>query len=202
MPSDPDVNDPRNLWQNQEQAEDEKMTITIDEIRRRAGRLERRIRWRNLRECGAGAVVIAFFSVQLWRGHGWRLTPALLLIAGTLYVMFQLHRRGAARSLPADAGLSASLDFHLRELERQRDALQTVWLWYLLPFVPGFLAAFVVTAIDRGINARIIISGVVGVLLLVGIWRLNEWAARKLDLKIQELRGMEIDDERPAKRIE
>jgi hypothetical protein len=195
MPIDSDANDPRNLWQNQEQGEGEKMTITIDEIRRRAGRLERRIRWRNLREYGAGAVVIVAFTAQLWRLHGWRLVPPLLLIAATIYVMFQLHRRGAARSLPADAGLSASLDFHLRELERQRDALQTVWLWYLLPFVPGFVATMMVSALDRGINTFLIVFGVVLVLLFAGIWRLNEWAARKLDLKIQELKRMEVDNQ-------
>jgi len=195
MPSDSDANDPRNLWQNQKQEEGEKMTITIDEIRHRAGRLERRIRWRNLREYGAGAIVIAAFTAQLWRLQGWRLVPPLLLIAGTIYVMFQLHRRGASRSLPADAGLSASLDFHLRELERQRDALLTVWLWYLLPFVPGFVATIVVTGIDRGIDARLIGFAVVLVLLFVGVWRLNEWAARKLDRKIQELREMEVNNQ-------
>jgi len=199
MPGDSDANDPRNLWQSQKQEEGEKMTITIDEIRRRAGRLERRIRWRNLREYGAGVVVVAAFTAQLWRLHhlsqlhGWRMVPPLLLIAGTIYVMFQLHRRGAARSLPSDAGLSASLDFHLRELERQRDALLTVWLWYLLPFVPGFVATIVVAGIDRGINAFLIVFSIVLVLLFVGVWRLNEWAARKLDDKIRELREMEAN---------
>src|SRR5580704_15777983 len=101
--------------------------------------------------------------------------------------MFQLHRRGSARSLPADAGLRASLDFHLRELKRQGDALHTVWLWYLLPFVPGFVAALLVQAAKSGINARLIVSGVVLVVLLFGIWGLNEWTARKIDRRIQEL---------------
>src|SRR5580658_3674321 len=174
MPIDPDLNDPRNLWQNQDEEGGGKVTITLDEIRRRAARLERRIYWRNMREYGAGVFVLAAFTVQIWRGHGWQLVPPLLLIVGTIYVMFQLHRRGSARSLPADAGLRASLDFHLRELKRQGDALHTVWLWYLLPFVPGFVAALLVQAAKSGINARLIVSGVVLVVLLFGIWGLNE----------------------------
>jgi hypothetical protein len=109
--------------------------------------------------------------------------------------MFQLHRRGSARALPADAGLRASLDFHLRELERQRDALHTVWLWYLLPFVPGFVAALVVQAAESGITARLIVFGIFLVLLLFGLWGLNEWAARKIDGRIQELRKMGGGDE-------
>jgi hypothetical protein len=195
MPNDPGLNDPRNLWQNQDEEGGGKVTITLNDIRTRAARLERRIYWRNMREYGAGVLVVAAFTVQLWRGHGWQLAPPLLLIVGTIYVMFQLHRRGGARSLPADAGLRASLDFHLRELGRQRDALHTVWLWYLLPFVPGFVAALFVKAAESGINARLIVSGVVLVLLLFGAWGLNEWTARKIDRRIQELRKMGVGDE-------
>ena len=195
MPIDPDANDPRNLWQNQGEEDDAKVTITLNDIRRRAARLERRIHWRNMREYGAGVFVVVAFTVQLWRVHGWQLAPPLLLIVGTIYVMFQLHRRGSARSLPADAGLRASLDSHLQELERQRDALHTVWLWYLLPFVPGFVAALIVKAVESGINARLIVSGVVLVVLLFGTWGLNEWAARKIDRRIQELRSMGVGDE-------
>lgn len=191
MSDEPNPNDVRNLWQCQEV---EKVTITIDEIRHRATRFEKRIYWRNIREYIAGAVVLAFFAPQLWHQHGWRLAPALLLIAGTIYVMYQLTLRGA-RSVPSEAGLKASMEFHRQELERQRDALRTVWRWYLLPFVPGFAAALVALGFDRGINARLMISVLIIILTLVGVWGLNEWAARKLDRKIQEVKNLEADDE-------
>lgn len=195
MPNDPDLNDPRNLWQNQEE---ERVIITLDDVRSSAVRFERRIRRRNLREYGAGAIVIVFLGAMLWFGHlrGWQPAPPLLYIAGTIYVLFQLHRRGAAGSLPIDAGLRASLDFHIRELERQRDALQTVWMWYLLPFLPGFVAEFlVVAARPRSTAAGLIGFSVIFLGAFVGVWRLNEWGARKLDRKIQELRAMETDHE-------
>jgi hypothetical protein len=51
----------------------------------------------------------------------------------------------------------------------------------------------VVAGIDRGINAFLIVFSIVLVLLFVGVWRLNEWAARKLDDKIRELREMEAN---------
>lgn len=192
MPNEMNPNDPRNLWQGQEV---EKVILTVDEVRRRAARFERRIHWRNVREYLAGALVVAFWTVQLRRTHGWRLTPAVLTIVGTMYVLVQLHRRGSARSLPSDVGLRGSIEFHRIELERQRDALHAAWLWYLLPFVPGLAALLAVFGIDRGINIRLIGLGVFFALTFVGIWALNEWAARKLDLKIRELKAMETDNE-------
>ena len=192
MPSDPNPNDPRNLWQNQK---DERATITLEDVRRQAGRLGRRVYWRNLREYVAGAIVIAVFGASLWHTRGWRIAPSLLLMAGTGYVLFEIHRRGAARSLPMDADLKASLDFHIRELERQRNALRTVWLWYLLPFMPGFLAEIAVSAVDRGVTGPLIAFCIALPLMFVGIWKLNESGARKLDRKIRELREMEVDDE-------
>ena len=69
MPDEMNPNDPRNLWQGQEV---EIVTLTVDEVRRRAARFERRIHRRNVREYAAGALVVAFLTVQLWRAHGWR----------------------------------------------------------------------------------------------------------------------------------
>jgi hypothetical protein len=56
-------------------------------------------------------------------------------------------------------------------------------------------AIFAVAAIKRGVNARLIGSIIVGVLVFVGVWALNQWGARKLNHKIQELHRMEDDDE-------
>jgi hypothetical protein len=192
MPNEMNPSDPRNLWQGQEV---EKVILTVDEVRSRAARFERRIHRRNVGEYLVGALMIALFTHQLWRTHGWRATPAVLIIVGIIYVMFQLHRRASARPLPADVGIRGSIEFHRLELERQRDAARAAWHWYLLPFVPGLAAGLAVTGIDDGINATLIRVGVVFVLVFVGIWVLNKRGARRLDRKIQELKAMETDPE-------
>jgi hypothetical protein len=184
--------DIRDLWQKQEL---EHMTITLDEIRDRAGTFRRRIVWRNLREYAAGAVAIAFFVPMLWRNHGWHLAPPILLISGTLCVLYQLHKRAGAPAGLAESGLRASLAWYRRELERQRDALREVWLWYLLPIVPGVLAQSVDLPWKRGFSLRYLASLVFVLLVLVGIWALNLHAARRLDRKIEEIRLMEQKDE-------
>jgi hypothetical protein len=192
MPSEPNPNDLRSLWQNREV---EPMTITVEEIRRRASRFERRIQWRNIREYAAGALVLAFLARRLSLDHGLRVVPGWLIAAGTIYVMIQIHLRGAARATPQDAGIWASLEFHRLELERQRDALRSVWRWYLLPFVPGFAASLIVAGVDKGFGMRLGVFGIMMVLLLVAVWRLNVWAARRLDRQIEEIKQMETKNE-------
>jgi hypothetical protein len=158
-------------------------------------RVERRIHRRNLREYAAGAVVVAFFTARLWHEHGLGLTSPLLVIAGAIFVMIQLYRRGTALSVPADAGTMACLQLYRLQLERQRDALHSVWRWYLLPLVPGLVAVLTATAINRGIHGRLIVVGIFFVLVFVGIWRLNERGVRKIDDKIQAVRDMEANEQ-------
>ena len=193
MPNEPNLNDLGNLWQGQEtEKEKEKMTITLDEVRRMSTCLERRVHWRNIREYAAAAIVVVIFGAFVRNEHGWGRVPPLLLIAGTLYSMFELSRRGA-NSVPPDMGMTAYLEFYRHELERQRDALRSVWRWYLLPLVPGLAATLIAKGIERhgASNARLIAVAAVFALALVGVWAINQWAARKLDRKIAQLIEMQ-----------
>ncbi|WP_263418421.1 hypothetical protein [Terriglobus albidus] len=171
-------------------------------------KFERRIFWRNVREYAAGAVVIAAFTRYEWKFHGLlvRLGSGLI-IAGTLYVMYQLHRRASLRPAPADMGLSPCIEFHRKTLERQRDALQTIWSWYLLPFVPGLTVFVVGSILDRWAahpeNLEHLIlnslgpSAIMAAVFLVA-WRLNRRAAARLQAQIDELNDLgDNGDSRP-----
>lgn len=182
------------LWREQPS---EPPRISLEEFRNKMHRFERKIFWRNLREYVAGAVVLAAFGYYEWR------FPALLLrigstltIIGTLYVMYQLHRRASSRPSPAELGLKPCIEYHRRELERQRDALRAVWSWYLLPFVPGMIVffagmmanqvkahpgLFLPTVIGYGVPAAIVAA------LFFAVWKLNQWSAKKLQVRIDEL---------------
>ena len=115
MPNELNPKDPRNLWQSQER---ESVTITLEEIRLRAPRFERRIWWRNFRKYAAGVLLIAWFLATLHFSHGLDLLVPVLLTAGVVYIMIQLRPRGTTRSLPADADTRSSVEFHRLELER------------------------------------------------------------------------------------
>ena len=88
---------------------------------------------------------------------------------------------------------TAWTDYYRRELLRQRDALGTIWKWYLGPMVPG-LAIFLVGAslqTPPGAHKQLWISITVALSIVVfgGVGALNAWGARRLQRRIDELGG-------------
>jgi hypothetical protein len=186
--------DLQTLWQSQ--PVDPKQ-FSSEEIRDKATRFQRRVRFRNLREYVAAVFVLVIFSGYAWKASTWlsKSGPALIVV-GTLYIMFQLYTRAA--SLPVaggegGAGVTESCaQFHRRELERQRDLLRTVWQWYLGPLVPGLLVMFVDGFIDAGEKGGVAIVASLGsapitVLVFLGVWWLNAVGAKKLQREIDAL---------------
>jgi hypothetical protein len=169
------------------------MRMSVDEIRQRAGKFQRKIYWRNAREYVAALVVLAIFGFDFWHTSDALARVAFgLIIAGTLYVMWNLHERGASRSLPADLGLASGLDFYRLELERQRDLLRSVWSWYLGPMIPGLVVLMV--ARGRTNPSRLWpvgLSSALIALVFVSAWWLNQRAARRLQGRIDELNALE-----------
>lgn len=180
----------RELWQDQKT---EGVRMSVAEVQASAGKFQRRIRSRNAREYVAAAVVVAFFGFEFWRaGDMFVRTGFALLIAGLVYVVGQLHARGSSKTIPRDAGLSSYVDFQRRELERQRDALRSVWSWYLAPLVPGMavlLAAFGLAnpGHSKQIWLIIAIEALFFAATFFGIAKLNSAAARKLQKQIDDL---------------
>ena len=181
-----DLSDLNRLWQNQPA---EKAPLTLEDIRNRASRLEKRVGRRNLLEYAGALFVIVTTSVRLW--HETNLVMVIggaLLLVGTLYVVYHLHRWGSARPMPADVALMDCIDFHRAELVRQRDLLRGVWWWYLLPFVPGSALLIIGRAIERP-DRRLLALGVTAtfVVTFTLVGKLNEYGARKLQRAIDAL---------------
>jgi hypothetical protein len=187
MPNEPLPDDIRRIWQNQPL---ENNPMPLEEIHRRARQFEKRISRRNLREYIAGGIGIVIFTVYLFifRNPVAR-TGSALIIAGALFVLFQIYKRATPGTLPADLALTASLEFHRRELVRQRDLLRTVWLWYLGPFIPGIVVFGMGVAPRHGTaswwDAAPFLS-IVGAVM----W-LNYRAAQGLDRQIAEIDNLE-----------
>lgn len=155
-----------------------------------AAALRRRTLRRDAVEYAAGALVAAVFAGYAW-GHDdllFRIGCALV-IAGTAVVMRNLWRR-RVRDLPA--GLGETIAAHYRaQLVAQRDALASVWRWYLAPVVPG-MAVFL-TAVTIDASARMPAPAALGAAAIAaaavagGFWfihRRNRAAAARLDKEI------------------
>jgi len=189
-------NDMKNVWRNQPVAS---VPISLAELQQKAEKLEKQIRRRNLREYAGSLIAMAIFGYYIWKFPAPMIRFGCgLVIAGALFVVYTLHKRGAARTAHAEMAFRSCLDFHRTELERQRDLLRGVWSWYLLPFVPG-LAVFLLGLFrwtmeqpNAPAHARLImitfgltVAGCALVFIAVG--KLNQWTARKLQREIDAL---------------
>ncbi|MGO9094561.1 MAG: hypothetical protein ACLQGV_05005 [Bryobacteraceae bacterium] len=167
--------------------------MSVEDIRRKAGSFQSKIFWRNAREYVTALAVVIFFGFQLFltrdalmrAGYG-------VMIAGMMYLAWQLHRKGSSRSLPEEMGLASGLEFFRRELERQRDLVQSVWSWYLGPLIPGWvlLTAAMARANPghlRQVGLALGILNLVAALAFVFVWKLNQRAAGSLQRLIDEL---------------
>jgi len=183
----------RSLWQKMPT---DAVVITAEEMRAKAKAFERRIRRRNFIEYGATAFVVAIFSwYATWPKPATPLWPIanILCVLGALYVAFNLHRLARAATAPAAASVIGLIDFHRADLVRQRNALVTVWRWYLLPVVPGFVLWLVAIWIGTppGAQARVAVGMIMVVLVCIavfaGIILLNFLGAARLQRMIEDL---------------
>jgi RNA polymerase sigma-70 factor (ECF subfamily) len=185
-------NNPQQIWQCQPV---EGIKMSVEALRHRSGKFETRIRRRNVREYVASVLAAAGFGYFFVTTHALLFRVAyVLFIVGLGWVVFQLHRKASARTMPSAIGATTSLQFFRSELERQRDAVQNAWPWYLAPLVPGFviLTAAYIRALPypAGVAGAARLDGVVAVLFFL-VWKMNQRAARRLQRVIDELHAAE-----------
>jgi hypothetical protein len=190
-------NDPQSVWQKQQL---EGIRMSADEICRRATAYQRRILWRNAREYVGALATVVFFGFQFWWTTDTATRAGFVLIgAGLLYIVWQLWTKGASRSVPAEMGLSSALEFHRRELERQRDLVRSVWRWYLAPLIPGWVVLSIGLARTNPGHIRhfalvFTIFQIVAASAFIFVWWLNQRAARRLQGRIDELDALASSD--------
>ena len=184
MTSDHELDVLRSAWSSQPV---EETAMPAEEARRVAEAFRTRMGRRNLIEYIAGAIVVGVFGyfavtdAPLLARAG-----AVLMIAGCIYAAWQLHRRASVRRAPAQPSARACLEFHRHELERQRDALNSVWRWYTAPLVPGLLVYAIGLVPVTGLVAASTVIAVSG-LVFAGVVALNRRAARELQREIDQL---------------
>jgi hypothetical protein len=181
------------LWTQQTQ---EPFTMSLADVHLHAQRFQSRIRSRNMIEYLTAALVAVFFGwiaatlpfpiVQIGAG---------LIVLGAFYVCWQLFRLGrAATRHELDAGAQSWAAFHRAELTRQREALRTVWSWYLAPFVPGtlvFLAGVSFSTANPAPFPDRLAVFLAGLAIMAGIFAVIAWlnaqAVHRLDAEIAAL---------------
>lgn len=193
MTSSPPPDDIRSLWQSMPVTP---LAISAEEMRAKAKKFEHKIRRRNVIEYAASVLVVAIF--------GWYATfpvPAtplwpianLMIIAGILVAAWNLHRKARASTPPATASATTLVDFQRAEFIRQRDALRTIWRWYIFPIVPGLIVWFIAVTVGIPVKDPVRHAISLGITILVvllvfgGIVLMNLLGAAHLQRQIDAL---------------
>jgi hypothetical protein len=178
--------DIQRLWKSQA---NDLPDLSLDAVQARSRILERRVQHRNIAEYAAALVVLAIVLPRIWTASNVVLaTGGAVLLAGIAYVSYRLHASGTARTMPSDLGTRSSVEFHRAELERQRDLLQNIWTWYLLPFWPGMGLILIGATMERPEHWRFALgTAVLAVLMAFQIAWMNRRSARTLQEMIDRL---------------
>lgn len=186
----PVEDDARHLWLGQDLPP--LQPLPQQELTEQATKLQGIVSRRNRREGMATLLLVPTFLFFAWFFPHW-LTKvgALLIVAGGCFTQWQMKRRASARPLP-EAWAGPLLAFHRSELVRQRDALRSVWLWYVAPSVPGMVLFLCGRSIENGFWQPGVFVFVAAVLL--GVVLLNLYAARGLQRQIDKLDQLTRED--------
>ncbi len=165
----------------------------IDQLQAGAMQFYRKIRRRNRIEYIACVfVVIVFGAYAIFLPLAMVRLGAALVVIGTLFVAWQLHYRASAIP-PERAGSSSILAFQRAQFVRQRDALASIFWWYMLPLIPGVLLMLFGRLVASGpaalphSGAPILVTSALCIVIFGGVWWLNRRAARRLQKLIDDL---------------
>ncbi len=166
----------------------------LEELRKRADKFRRKIVRRNWIEYAAGLFVIVMFGIGAVGAPLLALRiGCALVVGGTLVVLWQLHKRGSPLTPPTHGGQLSVLDYRRRDLARQRDALNSIFVWYLLPLIPGGLVVLASPILSLPVSEwqlpplSVLPGFILPVAFFIGVYALNKWAARKLQGEIDEI---------------
>lgn len=180
--------DLKQLWKEQPMST---TTLSREELRRCAKRMRRRIAVRNAIEYVACVFVIAGFTFHIVRfPFPLMRIGSVLIILGVLVLVWQMQRRASSQPLPADVGNQTWLDFQRAQLVRQRDALRSAWLWYVMPLVPGMVVFRWGVETELGASAPFVRGWgadlfIALVFVAIALW--NRYAAHRLQKRIDKL---------------
>ncbi|MFM9862848.1 MAG: hypothetical protein ACKVRO_04500 [Micropepsaceae bacterium] len=125
----------QDLWVNQKA---ESFTMSVDEIRTRAGSMQSIVSRRNFREYLVGGILIVLFTAMTFIAkYPLSKLGCALTAIGVAFVMWRLHVVAHAGTVSDAAAAGDWAQFYRGELVRQRDALADIWWWYLGPLIPG-----------------------------------------------------------------
>jgi hypothetical protein len=194
MPDEFPMNDPRKIWQNQPT---EAIKMSLDEIRRKAQKLQMKARLAALAWFVMGLLLCVFFARSSVKADAvvTRIGFGMLSLWGA-YGAYQGYKWIWPGTLAADATLSTSLNFYRKELERRHDYVQHIWRRAGLTFCFAGLAVVIVPPLISVLRTPRLLVNAVPFFVLLAIWLavffpMRKRQQRRLQQEIDELNALE-----------
>ncbi|MEM9696885.1 MAG: hypothetical protein AAGA56_30395, partial [Myxococcota bacterium] len=128
------------IWKDQPTFSKE---LDMEQVKKKVSRFELLVHLRNFSEWAAALLVIVIFTGIALRETYPTITRigAILICIAAALVAHRLLLQGRLRPL-ADPSVETEryLATHRENLLNQAELLESVWRWYLGPFIPGFIA--------------------------------------------------------------
>lgn len=196
-PDESPMNDPRKIWQDQPT---EAMKMSLDEIRRRAQKLQAKNRISALVTIVIGFVLCVWFARACAGTQDAvpRIGLGMLSLWG-LYAAYQAYKWIWPGRLAANATFSTSLDFYRWELERRRDYARHIWRRAGLTFCFAGIALFIIPALIGVLKTPRLLVNLVPFFVLLVIWlvvffSLRRRNQRQLQREIDDLKMLETEN--------
>jgi hypothetical protein len=174
----PNADELRRLWESESGERKIDESSVIRQVEKRARDFDRTIRFRDMRETGAGLLVAALF---LWMAIHDR-TPLqraahLWLAMCGVWIAYYLRRYARISHKPApEQTLLAYRQGLLDRYDRQIRLLKSAKYWYILPFWTGLMLSAYAYLDRTGDALRFCVMVGFMTLLNGGLWWLNEVA--------------------------
>ncbi|TYP95168.1 hypothetical protein LX73_0464 [Fodinibius salinus] len=150
---------------------------------------EKEVQSRDKLEILACIIVVIFFGVTFFLTSSiWQRTGSAILVVAAGFICYRLYatsKRSADKDHSKDQTMADYLKAELEFVKRQKQLLNNIFWWYILPLTIGllcFAAGFQISPVYK--------YGYMGVVLLIGaiVWKLNRnTAAQRFDPLLTEI---------------
>jgi predicted membrane metal-binding protein len=171
------LDDAKEAWQS---ADDASETSLSDEallslVKEEAEAFDEKIRRRDRREIIAAAVVFLFFSVMLFDPSWMVRAGAIVVMAGSVWIVWTLRRTRSRESPSSERPVAEVIRTERAKVDRQIRLLETVLWWYI---GPPALGLSLVVAGDVGLSWFTLVYGLGGVGFFGYVYYLNQRTVR------------------------
>ena len=177
----------KKLWQT---ANTNKDIFTINppkiiiEMNTKIQQFEKDIKNRNKREIIVAMLLIPvsiFFAVTI--PFTLSKIGAVVLLCSCLWIIYYLKSNSPTKEMNMQLSLKEQLQTHKEHIQKEKQILENVLVWYMLPIILGLILLSAGRGIDRGFFIQLFILFIVA----IGIYFLNKKAANEMTPLIEEI---------------